>query len=81
MESTLRKRKLVDIPVPTLKNLSIRAVSEGISLKKYIENILIMESQTMTDEEMYALLSQTKKEGKVYLDRASKKNFEKWLEL
>lgn len=51
MEATLKiKRKNIDLPVDTLQKLSIMAVSQGKSLKKYIENILISKANTLSIE-------------------------------
>jgi len=63
-----KKRKNIDIPVDTFRNLSIRAVSEGRSLKSFIENLLVMEANLMSDEELYALLVKNKPQGNVYLN-------------
>ena len=35
------KRKNIDLPVETLQKLSVMAVAQGKSLKKYIEAVLI----------------------------------------
>ncbi|KAA6348472.1 hypothetical protein EZS27_004072 [termite gut metagenome] len=35
-----RQKKLIDLPKDTMKVLSLQAVSKGVSLKKYIEEIL-----------------------------------------
>ena len=40
MDTTL-KRKNIDLPVDTLKKLSLMAVAQGKSLKAYIEQVLI----------------------------------------
>ncbi len=42
-----KKRKSIDLPVETLKNLSIMAASQGKSLKAFIENILIAKADTL----------------------------------
>ena len=46
-----KKRKNIDIPIDTFRNLSIRAVSEGKSFKAFIENLLVMEANAMSDVE------------------------------
>ena len=48
-----RKKKLIELPEDTLKRLSFMAVSEGKSLKAFIENLLITEAKTMNDEDLY----------------------------
>jgi len=47
-----KKRKNIDIPIQTFRSLSIRAASEGRSLKSFIENLLVMEANAMSDEEL-----------------------------
>jgi hypothetical protein len=42
------KRKNIDLPVDTLQKLSLVAVSQGKSLKSYIESILISKAETIS---------------------------------
>ena len=44
MHEQPQKRKLIDIPGNTFLALSIKAATKGISLKKYIENLLIQDA-------------------------------------
>lgn len=44
------KRKNIDLPVETLQKLSIMAVAQGKSLKKYIESILISKADSVSVE-------------------------------
>lgn len=44
------KRKNIDLPVDTLRKLSIMAVAQGKSLKNYIETILISKANSITVE-------------------------------
>lgn len=44
------KRKNIDLPVETLQKLSIMAIAQGKSLKKYIENILISKANSIVVE-------------------------------
>ena len=44
------KRKNIDLPVETLQKLSIMAVAQGKSLKKYIETLLISKADSLTVE-------------------------------
>jgi hypothetical protein len=74
-----KKRKNIDIPVDTFRNLSIRAASEGRSLKSFIENLLVMEASAVSDEELYHFLVKNKPQGSVYLNEADQGEFEKWL--
>jgi len=74
-----KKRKNIDIPIDTFRNLSIRAVSEGRSLKSYIEHLLVMEANAMSDEELYRILVKNKPQGNVYLNETEQNEFENWL--
>ena len=74
-----RKRKNIDIPIDIFRNLSIRAASEGQSLKSYIENILVMEAKSASDEELYRYLIKNKPQGEMYLNETEQKEFENWL--
>ncbi len=42
------KRKNIDLPVETLQKLSIMAVAQGKSLKKYIESLLIAKADSVS---------------------------------
>ena len=44
------KRKNIDLPVDTLQKLSIMAVAQGKSLKKYIETVLISKANAINVE-------------------------------
>lgn len=44
------KRKNIDLPTETLQKLSIMAVAQGKSLKKYIETILIAKADSVAVE-------------------------------
>ncbi|MDE6286805.1 MAG: hypothetical protein K2L99_07415 [Muribaculaceae bacterium] len=44
------KRKNIDLPVETLQKLSIMAVAQGKSLKKYIETLLIAKADSVAIE-------------------------------
>ena len=76
-----KKRKNIDIPIDVFQYLSIRAVSEGRSLKSFIENLLIMEANAVSDEEMYRFLIKNKPQGNVYLNATEQNEFENWLGL
>ena len=45
MNSTVSKRKLIDLSEPVFTALSMQARKEGISLKKYIEKLLETEAE------------------------------------
>ena len=74
-----KKRKNIDIPIDTFRSLSIRAVSEGKSLKSFIENLLVMEANAVSDEELYHFLVKNKPQGNVYLNETEQNEFENWL--
>ena len=74
-----KKRKNIDIPIDTFRNLSIRAASEGRSLKSFIENLLVMEANSLNDEELYGYLVKSKPQGNVYLNETEQNEFENWL--
>lgn len=44
------KRKNIDLPVDTLQKLSLMAVAQGKSLKKFIESILISKANSIAVE-------------------------------
>ena len=77
--NVLRKRKNIDLSEEAFRNLSIKAAAEGTNLKKYIEQILESEARVMSDQELYRHLVDTTPEGKTYLDKGEKADFENWL--
>ena len=74
-----KKRKNIDLPIDTFRNLSIKAASEGTNLKSFIEKLLIMEANMISDEDLYHILVKTKPEGNAYLNPAEQNEFENWL--
>ncbi len=80
MNTTTLKRKLIDLPEDTFRNLSILAAAEGKSLKSYIESLLISEAKLMSDEDIYTQLLKTVPEGKIVATAEEQKAFEQWLE-
>ena len=75
------KRKIIDIPEDTFRNLSIMAAAEGQNLKSFIENLLISQAKIISDEDIYQELLKTDSEGKITATIEETKEFEKWLEL
>ncbi len=73
------RRKLIDIPENVFQTLNLKAAAMGTNLKKYIEDLLIRESEDMDDAEVYKYLATTRPEGKVMLDTNEKNDFEAWL--
>lgn len=73
------RRKLIDIPEDVFQSLNLKAAAMGTNLKKFIEDLLIRESEDMEDAEVYKYLVSTRPEGKVMLTAEEKKDFEEWL--
>lgn len=73
------RRKLIDIPENVFQALNLKATAMGTNLKKYIEDLLIRESEDMEDAEVYKYLVATRPEGKAMLNADEKKDFESWL--
>ena len=48
MQTTIMKRKNIDLPVDTLQKLSLMAVASGKSLKAYIENVLVAKASSIS---------------------------------
>ena len=81
MSKTSFRRKIIDIPEDTFRNLSIMAAAEGKNLKSFIENILISEAKVMSDEDIYQKLLKTDLEGKMMASGEETGKFEKWLDV
>ena len=49
METTefLKQRKAVDLPVEAVRSLAMAAAAKGISLKKYMENIILEQANAI----------------------------------
>lgn len=71
------KRKLIDIPEDIFKTLSIKAASTGMSLKKYIEALVIKDAEDFIDSELYKWLCETRPEGREMLSPEEQEVFEK----
>lgn len=73
-------RKLIDLPQKTLKALQLRANTEGVSLKKYMEIVLIKTSkEELTDKQLYELMLMLYPDGKERASEEEKLKFEKML--
>lgn len=68
-------RKIIDIPEDVFSILSMKASAMGMNLKKYIEHLLIQESEEMEDAEIYKHLIATRREGKIMLNQQEKEDF------
>jgi uncharacterized protein YpmB len=73
-----RQKKLIDLPKDTLKVLSLQAVSQGVSLKKYIEKIL-EEKVEETYEDLVLLQLSSTPEANEWLSDAEEQEFDNWL--
>ncbi|KAA6333337.1 hypothetical protein EZS27_018234 [termite gut metagenome] len=73
-----RQKKLIDLPKDTLKVLSLQAVSQGVSLKKYIEKIL-EEKVEETYEDLILLQLSSTPEANEWLSDAEEQEFDNWL--
>lgn len=76
INNSLRK-KTIEIPDYILRDLAVKAKTKGVSLKKYIEHILINDAEDIDDEKTYAYLSQTRPEGHTMLNDEEQAAFEK----
>lgn len=81
MNTTAFKRKIIDIPEDTFRNLSIMAAAEGKNLKSFIENLLISQAKVICDEDIYKELLKTDLEGKMMSSEEEADEFEKWLDI
>ena len=73
------RRKLIDIPEDVFETLNLKAAAMGTNLKKYIEDLLIRESEDMDDAELYRYLVATRPEGKIMLSESEQDDFEREL--
>lgn len=73
-------RKLIDLPNNKLKALQLRATTLGVSLKRYMKDVLIQKSEEMlTDEQLYELMLMMYPDGKEKISDREKDEFEEWL--
>jgi len=79
MKTQVLKRKIIDIPEDTFRNLSVMAASEGQNLKSFIENLLISQAKVISDEDVYQELLKTDLEGKMIANGEETGEFENWL--
>ncbi|KAA6347947.1 hypothetical protein EZS27_004598 [termite gut metagenome] len=74
-----RQKKLIDLPKDTMKVLSLQAVSKGVSLKKYIEEIL-EEKVEETYEGLVLLQLSSTAEANEWLSDTEEQEFDNWLD-
>ena len=73
-------RKLIDLPDKTIKALQLRANTDGVSLKKYMEDVLIRKSEEdLTDEQLYELMLMMYPDGQEKASKEEKEAFEDML--
>jgi hypothetical protein len=73
-----RQKKLIDLPKDTMKVLSLQAVSKGVSLKKYIEEIL-EDKVEETYEDLVLLQLSSTAEANEWLSDTEEQEFDNWL--
>ncbi|MBR8763822.1 hypothetical protein [Porphyromonas levii] len=80
MSATVTTRKLIDLPDSMIRGLQLRATTLGVSLKKYMEDVLIQKSEEeLSDEQLYELMLMIYPDGQVQSTDEEKKDFEAWL--
>ena len=73
-------RKLIDLPDKTVRALQLRANTDGVSLKKYMEDVLIKKSEeNLTDEQLYELMLMMYPDGQEKATKEEKEAFEEML--
>ena len=60
METVHTIRKLIDIKAPIMSRLSIKAAARGVSLKKYIENLLEENAADISRDEKLTKITSSK---------------------
>lgn len=76
MEQTSH-RKLIDIPHDTFVTLSMKASSEGLNLKRYIETLLVDIAAELPDAQAYRYLEETRPDGHVLLAAEEQVEFQR----
>lgn len=76
-----KKRKIIDIDATTFHSLSVAAARAGVSLKKFIENLLDNAAESYNDAAVYSYLLESDPDGTELLSQDEKTEFENWLGL
>ena len=80
MEAT--QRTLIDLPERTIRALELRAETSGMSLKRYMEVLLIQQSEEpLSDEQLYKSMLLMYPDGKEEASEESVAEFRAWLKL
>ena len=77
IHNTQNKRKLIDLKPKTFRSLSIMAASNGISLKRFIENRLDEIAESKEDAVLYDFLCKTDPDGLKMVSDKEQIEFEK----
>ena len=80
MEAT--QRTLIDLPERTIRILQLRADTSGMSLKRYMEVLLIQQSEEpLSDEQLYKNMLLMYPDGKEEASEEEVTEFRAWLKL
>ena len=80
MEAT--QRTLIDLPERAIRALQLRAERSGMSLKRYMEVLLIQQSEEpLNDEQLYKSMLLMYPDGKEEASEAEVAEFRAWLKL
>ena len=78
MEAT--QRTLIDLPERTIRALQLRAETSGMSLKRYMEVLLIQQSEEpLSDEQLYKSMLLMYPDGKEEASEEEVTEFRAWL--
>ena len=78
MEAT--QRTLIDLPERTIRKLQLRAETSGMSLKRYMEVLLIQQSEEpLSDEQLYKSMLLMYPDGKEEASEEEVTEFRAWL--
>ena len=78
MEAT--QRTLIDLPERAIRALQLRAERSGMSLKRYMEVLLIQQSEEpLSDEQLYKSMLLMYPDGKEEASEAEVDEFRAWL--
>ena len=80
MEAT--QRTLIDLPERAIRALQLRAERSGMSLKRYMEVLLIQQSEEpLSDEQLYKSMLLMYPDGKDEASEEEVAEFRAWLKL
>lgn len=73
------RKKTIELPENILRDLTIKARAKGMSLKKYVENILRHDAEDIDDSKVYARLTKEDPDGLISAAPEEQEAFKKWL--